>query len=55
MNSLTTALNGGQGSVARSSSFSSIVSTETLKEVENIYLAAARIAPQNGIDADIQV
>lgn len=41
---------------ARSNTLSSsLVSTETLKEVENIFLTAARLSPQQTIDPQIQV
>jgi len=34
---------------------SSIVSQDTINKVENLYLAAARLSPQQSIDPDIQV
>jgi len=41
---------------ARSNTLSSsLVSTETLKEVENIFLTAARLSPQQTIDPQIQI
>lgn len=34
---------------------SSLVSSVSLKQVESMFLSAARIAPQGSIDADVQV